>query len=121
MQGHILDQHLSLSALIKLEYGHNIRVLSQLVPPKLRQLKQKAVFNLRLLNEEDRQMASDTRPAVSLYIESWLQDESAGCHPTWRNFLVILKDIGMKEMAEKIHELLSKFPVIITPSKYTGQ
>ena len=55
-------------------------------------------------------------PAVNFYIDSWLQDESAGCCPTWRNFLVILRDIGMGEMAREICELFSKFPMTITPS-----
>ena len=54
--------------------------------------------------------------AVNVYIDSWLQDENAGCRPTWRNFLVILRDIGMREMAREICELFSKFPVTITPS-----
>ena len=116
MQLNVLDQHLSLSALIKLEYGHNIRVLSQLTPFKRRQLKQKAVFNLKPLSEEDKRMGTSD-PVVNFYIDSWLQDESAGCRPTWGNFLVILRAIGMEDVATEICDLLSKLPVTITPSK----
>ena len=118
-QHHVLDQHFSLAALIKLEYGHNIRVLSQLTSSKLRQLKRKAVFNLKPLTDEDKQMDTSD-PTVNFYIDSWLNesDENAGCRPTWRNLLVILRDIGMGEIANGICELLSKFLVTITASKY---
>jgi hypothetical protein len=118
----ILDQCFSLAALIKLEYGHKIPLLSQLASStcKLRQLKRKAVFNLKPLTDEDKRMGTND-PAVNFYIDSWLKesDENAGCRPTWRNLLVILRDIGMGEIAEKIYELLSKSSVtMITPSKH---
>ena len=116
----ILDQHFSLTSLIKLEYGHRIPLLSQLTSSKLRQLKRKAVFNLKPLTGEDKRMGTNY-PAVNFYIDSWLKesDENAGCRPTWRNLLVILRDIGMGEVAEKIWELLSKSSVtMITASKH---
>ena len=118
LQHCILDQCFSLSALIKLEYGHNIRVLSQLTPSNLRQMKRKAVFNLKPLDDEEKRMGTSD-PTVNIYIESWLKesDENNGCCPTWRNLLVILRDIGMIEVAEKICWLLSKFSVTITASK----
>ena len=59
-------------------------------------------------------------PTVNFYIDSWLKesDENAGCRPTWRNLLVILRDIGMEEIAKEICELLFRFYVTITASKY---
>lgn len=101
--------------MIKLEYYHKIQVLSQLTPARLRQLKRRAVFNLKLLNDEEKRLGTSD-PAVKVYIKSWLQDETAGCPPTWKNFLVILRDVGMGEIATG---MLSKFPMTITTSKYS--
>ena len=117
MQHHnTLDQRFSLLSLIKLEYGHNIRVLSQLESFKLRQLKHKAVFDLKPMNEEGKRFGTHDA-AVNLYIDSWLQDTSAGCRPTWRNLLAILGDIGLGEMAREIHKLFSQYPVTIVAGK----
>ena len=91
-------------------------MLSQLEPLKLRQLKHKAVFDLKSLDKQGK--LNGTRdPAVNLYIDSWLQDTSAGCRPTWRNLLVILGDIGLGEMARKIKKLFSRYPVTIVAGK----
>ena len=74
------------------------------------------MFNMKPLTDEEKRMGTSD-PAVNLYFDSWLLDESAGCLPTWRNLLVILGDIGMGEMARAIHKLLSLFPVTITAGK----
>ena len=104
-----LDQRFSLSALTKFEYGrHPIRVLSQLQPLKLRQMKRKAVFNMKCLDEPDQTLMYGSRDATTaLYIKSWLEDDSAGCCPTWRNLLVILSDIGLGEIASEILKVIS--------------
>ena len=99
--------------MIKLEYCHKIQVLSQLTPARLRQLKRTAIFNLKPFNDEEKRRGTND-PAVLIYIDSWLQDESAGCPPTWRNFLMILRNVGMVEIAAGI---LSKFPIMITAGK----
>ena len=113
----MLDQHFSLSSLTKLEYGHNIRVLSQLQPLKLRQLKYKAVFDMKPI---DNKMWGSHDPAVNSYITSWLQDKDAGCRPTWRNLLAILGEIGLGEIAMEILKLLFLKPVTVVAGKKSG-
>ena len=104
-----------MSALTKLEYGHRpIRVLSQLQPLKLRQLKRKAVFNMKPL--DDLAYGSNDA-AVGIYIKSWLQDRNAGCCPTWRNLLVILSDIGLEDVAAEILRVISDVKITTAASK----
>ena len=71
------------------------------------------MFNLKSLNAEEKQWGTSD-PAVKVYVDSWLQDERAGCLPTWRNFLVMLRHVGMREIAT---EILSKFPMMNATSK----
>ena len=87
---------------MKLEHGYNIPVLTSLKGHKLRELKDKAVFDLKF----DKGNGND-EPAVDLYINSWLEDKNAGCPPTWNNFLVLLKDIKLGALAENILKIIS--------------
>ena len=103
-----------MSALTKLEYGHRpIRVLSQLQPLKLRQLKRKAIFNLKPLDDLT---CGRNDAAVGIYIKCWLEDRNAGCCPTWRNLLVILSDIGLEDVAAEILKVIldANTPTITT-------
>ena len=45
-------------------------------------------------------------PAVNVYISSWIQDESAGCCPTWRNLYIIFREIGLEKLAREFREIL---------------
>ena len=112
-----LDQRFSLASLTKFEYGrHPIHVLSQLQPLKLRQMKRKAVFNMKRLDDL---LYGSRDAAIALYIKSWLEDESAGCSPTWRNLLVILSDIGLGDVAMEILKVMSEScsPMITTAGR----
>lgn len=86
---------------MKLERGYNIPVLSNLKGHKLWQLKDKAVFDLKF------DKGSDDEPAVSIYINSWLEDANAGCSPTWNNLLVLFREVGLQDIAQQILAMLS--------------
>ena len=96
------DERFSLTALTKLEHGFNIPVLTKLKACKLWKLKDKAVFDLKI--DEER---GSYEPALYVYINSWLEDNSAGCCPTWRNLLTLLGEIGLGELAQGILAILS--------------
>lgn len=59
-------------------------------------------------------------PVVEIYINSWLEGSKSGC-TTWKMFLEILKDIGLQDVADKIHDYLSStvpYPPIAKQGKY---
>jgi hypothetical protein len=64
-------------------------------------LKDKAVFDLKFNN------GSGCEPAVNIYINSWLEDEDAGCSPSWNNLLVLLNEVGLQDIAKRMFEVLS--------------
>ena len=102
-----------MSSLTKLEHGYNIPILSELKPLKLKQLKHKAVFDLKIDNDW-----ASYDLAVDMYIKSWLQDERAGCRPTWRNLVVLLGEIGLGEIARRLLNILTQPCVAIVASKF---
>ena len=106
----VLDDPFSLMALTKLEYGYNVPVLSQLKPLKLHQLKNRAVFDLKM----DKRNGSHD-PAVNVYINSWIQDKSASCRPTWRNLYNLFREIGLENIAKEFLGILLECKLYITP------
>jgi precorrin-4 methylase len=102
-----------LQALFKLEAGAGIQILAKL-ETKLREFKKRAN-----IHELCAYQYSDDCPLVDIYISSWLEDRSI--QPTWENFLAILKDIGLQDVADNIHGYLSStipYPSITEPGKY---
>ena len=97
-----LDENFSLTALVKLEYGCGVPILSELRANKLWKLKENAVFDLKM----DKCSRIDD-PAVDVYIDSWLEDENAGYPPTWKNLVMLLEEIGLEGLAKNILEALS--------------
>ena len=96
------DRTFSLTSLMKLEHGFSIPVLTSLSGDKLWELKNKAVFDLKFNKENG---SNDS--AVTLYINSWLEDEKASCPSTWNNLLVLLNDMKLGEITKKIIKIVS--------------
>ena len=88
-------------SLTKLEHGYDIPVLSSLNADHLWKLKDKAVFDLKFNN------GNRYEPAVNIYINSWLEDEDAGCPPSWNNLLVLLGEVGLQDIPEQMIKVLS--------------
>ena len=91
---------ITLQALCKLEAGAAIPVLTKL-ESELLQFRKRA--NIRELYAFK---YARNCPVVDVYINSWLND-SESVPSTWGNFLVILKDIGPKDIADDISSFLS--------------
>ena len=104
----IKDEKFSLTSLLKLEHGCNVPVLSSLEGHKLWRLKDKAVFDLKFGK------GSGDEPAVNIYINSWLEDADAGCPPTWNNLLVLLKEVELQDVAQKVLAMLSSNSHVLT-------
>ena len=104
MQPYRPDVTFSVLAIIRLE-GREIQVLQQLKQTKkLNQFKDQAGFNLLPTSQ------SSDDPALR-YIISWLHD---GNHreltrkPTWRNFIQVLREIDLSELAERIEDFFAR-------------
>jgi hypothetical protein len=95
----IKDEKFSLMSLMKLEHGLDIPVLTSLSADHLWKLKDKAVFDLKM-------GSGYAEPAVDIYINSWLEDEDAGCPPSWNNLLVLLNEVGLQDIAKRMFEVL---------------
>ena len=55
-------------------------------------------------------------PIVDIYISSWIEGCESERPPTWENFLNILKEIGLGDIAEKIITYLtSTCPATLSP------
>ena len=83
-----------------------ISVLAQLKETKkLNDFKKQAGFNLKLLDEH-----SLDDPVVH-YMNSWLYDDSQReltRKPTWRNFIQVLKEIDLGELAKEMEDFLAR-------------
>ena len=81
-----------------------IQILSQLRDKKLKQFKDQAGFNLQPTDKT----SSDP---VLRYIISWLidaQQRELTRKPTWRNFIQVLEEIELGEVAKKIEEFFNQ-------------
>ena len=91
-------------ALNKLEDSVGIKVLSELQDKRLNQFKDQAGFNLHSTNQPS------SNPAVR-YIDSWVIDarkRELTRKPTWRNFIQVLEEINMGEMAKQIEDFFAR-------------
>ena len=99
------EETYSYPALLRLESA-GISVLAQLKETKkLNDLKKQAGFNLKLLGKH-----SLDDPVVH-YMNSWLYDNSQReltRKPTWRNFIQVLKEIDLGELAKEMEDFLTK-------------
>ena len=93
---------ITLRALHKLEAGERaIPVLTEL-RSKLHAFRDKA--QIRELYAFRYNL--DT-PIVDIYISSWIEDPDCELKPTWENFLNVLKEIGLGDIAEEIDAYLT--------------
>lgn len=102
------EKKISLSAVLKLELCANIQVLTQLyTQQKLGPLKERAGFSQSRI----------PLPLASLYdnmshpakcIKSWVNEENPTLQPTWKNFLLILREqeVNLADTAEQIDHYL---------------
>lgn len=81
-----------------------INVLTQLIP-HIEAFKDMAGF---MLNERNAlyQYRYECHHPMAAYICSWQFEESPMREPTWKNFLYILREIGLKNLATKIETFL---------------
>ena len=92
----------SLQALYKLEGGEReIKVISKL-KPKLRDFRERAQ-----IHELQAFKYGSMCPIVDVYINSWLDDPKCKLPPTWENFLTVLRDIELGEVADDISTYLT--------------
>ena len=107
------ESDVTLLALRKLEAA-GIPILAQL-ESKLREFKKSAN-----IAELCAYRYGSNCPIVEIYINSWLEGSKSGC-TTWKMFLEILRDIGLQDVADKIHDYLSSTvpcPAITKQGKY---
>lgn len=50
-----------------------------------------------------------TRSLIPKYIKSWVKSSNCGLTPTWKNFLHILKELKLTDVAEQIEIFLMEF------------
>ena len=97
----------TLRQLCKLEMGiQQIDVLTQLIP-HIESFKDMAGFMLNERNADHYILCSygDEHP-LAAYICSWQFEENPMREPTWKNFLYILGEIGLKSLATRIESFL---------------
>ena len=95
----------TLRQLHKLEMRtQNIEVLTKLIP-HIEAFKDMGGFTL---NEEDTYYHYRCEHPVAVYISSWQFEENPMREPTWKNFLYILGEIGLKNLAIEIESFLEE-------------
>ena len=101
----------TLRQLYKLETGtSHIKVLSQLIP-HVEAFKNKAGFGL---NENIYCYYWCEHP-VAAYISSWESEKNPKLKPTWKNFLYVLGELGLKELAMDIEHFLLASKSLVIP------
>ena len=92
---------ISLRALYKLEVGEReIKVITKL-RSKLHSFREKAQIHELYAFKYNRMY-----PIVDIYINSWLEDPQCKFPPTWENFLTVLRDIDLGDIADDISTYL---------------
>ena len=80
--------------------------------PKIRNFREKVQ-----INEICAYRYETACPIVDVYIKSWLDDPNCVLKPTWENFLNILKEIELGDIAEEISTYLtSTSPAVAAPT-----
>ena len=93
----------TLRQLYKMEIGTpHINVLSQLIP-HVEAFKNEAGFGL---NEDTTYRYYWCEHPVAAYISSWESEENPKLKPTWKNFLCVLRELGLKELAMDVEHFL---------------
>ena len=70
--------------------------------PKLHRFREKAQIHELYAFKYSR-----TYPIVDIYINSWLEDLQCNFPPTWENFLTVLRDIELGDIADEISTYLT--------------
>ena len=96
---------LSLSAVNRIQVGANINLLSTLeqTPESLSDLQEKAGFNLA--GSIDPFYSKNS--FIAKYISGWVDCPSA-LPPTWKNFLMVLKQLKEVSLANEIEKYLTE-------------
>ena len=122
--------NLTIRAVVKLELGANIPVLTKL-EPKLNELSQRAKFIP--LDEEVLRDCSNVNKCCDknefsktvMYINSWVECwhvSSGVILPSWKNFYAILKEISpeLGNLADQIESYFSQYLTILPEAESNG-
>ena len=98
------SKQFSLSAINMLTIGAaDLHVLPNL-ESKLSLLQNSAGFELSGIHDS----SFYTTSLVPKYINSWIKSSRCSRQPTWENFLKVLKEMKLWEVADQIEEFLTK-------------
>ena len=100
---------------LKLEHCADIKVFERL-QSKLEMFKERAGFSIKTMSTRMANVCTSlpwsyeyqySNPAA-LSINSWIEDPNPSLPPTWRSFLQILREPGMKlcDLADQIKQIL---------------
>jgi hypothetical protein len=109
------DREISMAAIAKLDLHVGIDVLAKL-RAKLGSFKERAGFSISQNKPLPiPELCCNKEPAAVKCIQCWVNDEKPSLPPTWKNFLQILRELNLGDIANEIDHYLQSTAQIQQP------